>query len=1140
LPYSGAIVFACLAVAFVPPAFSAEGWVVDRPREGVFVLRDENGVWGGPSMGVAHQNQPKYQARKTLDLSALPPGTLDKARAVRLRMYFGIQDYSWNMANRKYDGLDESFEIVVNGHAQRFKTSDPRFPSRRGRGDKLKWDWVDIDVPVERLKPGENEVIIRKRPGGGDDDYIYPGIDNTANHGHSAVSFDGGKTWHTDRLNTIKAQGEYMIRLAVATVDLEARVTWRPSDVLDDPGGLIVYAGKEDSAWVFEPGTDAYDRAGGLVATVTFAGPRPKVTWRDVTEKPLRAAISVSDSEVVAKVPAARRDAGSLLVRPMLGTTVRQVVIEYTRSTQKPAPVVNLRPDIAPPRGKRGVGRPACRLTANAAVLENAGLRATFQTRPTLSLQSLHVAEIDRNVLAKPESTHLFRLKIGEKVYGCRDGAVREIKPIQNGFVAALDIARTGLRVTFTATVDERELRLGLEVANAGPESVTFYSSFPHLDGLVLSDESAEDYYLFPWFGGVIANVPASLRSAYGENSCWWQMIDLFSPPRGGGLYVRVDDPTGLYKSPALRKGKTADARYRVDASGNRLRAEMLWKTSLDPGVETGFTFDYLRRTRGSGGSFCVPSACLGSHAGDWRAALKTYADWSHRTWPPRPYPSALTSRWNILAPGWGKAALFKDGAYRTEYLRPHVDVAEMMSWWSWSDKGPWGVLMDRVEQELGAAFYKRYKHYWVNEPATGQLMYPLNRGDYDGYMPQWGGLPALRAHIKRVREAGVLPTFYIEGILACANTKVGSTYGPTYGVMNPDWKDHYKVPKTPKGYVGSYGSYNMCSDTEWWPDYLAKAVARVCRETGIDGVRLDEYGHRGYVCFNPRHKHIFAERGHNAWMQAVARACKLVHEKMDEVRPGLVLMTEFPGNDHLAASLDGAITYQASARRVNHIRPTPCSLFRFFFRSCKLFEINRPSVRQSHAWSVWNGNGAFGYAFTPKLHTLMVESTDAFEGDRVEPLVPTLRPLVYANRFEGGGKTILTLHNATGHTVDGPLIAVSSDAAHHFVELLNGRELKPAALGDRWTLALMMKRDTTAVIARLPRLLTVAGGRISVQGAPVGSEIVVAAGNGERLTTLKPGTRVAPVLGQPRPVMIKLIREGRLVDAIPYPGRRS
>ena len=46
---------------------AGDGWTIDRPCEGVVVLRDDTGAWGGFSMGVAHQHRPEYQVRKTLD-----------------------------------------------------------------------------------------------------------------------------------------------------------------------------------------------------------------------------------------------------------------------------------------------------------------------------------------------------------------------------------------------------------------------------------------------------------------------------------------------------------------------------------------------------------------------------------------------------------------------------------------------------------------------------------------------------------------------------------------------------------------------------------------------------------------------------------------------------------------------------------------------------------------------------------------------------------------------------------------------------------------------------------------------------------------------------------------------------------------
>jgi hypothetical protein len=59
-----------------------------------------------------------------------------------------------------------------------------------------------------------------------------------------------------------------------------------------------------------------------------------------------------------------------------------------------------------------------------------------------------------------------------------------------------------------------------------------------------------------------------------------------------------------------------------------------------------------------------------------------------------------------------------------------------------WSALKPWLIPMDRLQEKIGSAFCDRYKAYRMKESATGKQMYPLNRGDYDGYMPQWGDFP--------------------------------------------------------------------------------------------------------------------------------------------------------------------------------------------------------------------------------------------------------------------------------------------------------------------------------------------------------------------------------------------------------------
>lgn len=58
--------------------------MVEELAEGVYVVRDDNGEWGGGSTGITQQNSSTYQARKTLDLTDLPADVWEQTREVRL------------------------------------------------------------------------------------------------------------------------------------------------------------------------------------------------------------------------------------------------------------------------------------------------------------------------------------------------------------------------------------------------------------------------------------------------------------------------------------------------------------------------------------------------------------------------------------------------------------------------------------------------------------------------------------------------------------------------------------------------------------------------------------------------------------------------------------------------------------------------------------------------------------------------------------------------------------------------------------------------------------------------------------------------------------------------------------------------
>ena len=72
---------------------------------------------------------------------------------------------------------------------------------------------------------------------------------------------------------------------------------------------------------------------------------------------------------------------------------------------------------------------------------------------------------------------------------------------------------------------------MGLAVSNCCSKPVEFKIAFPHLEGLAISDRPEDDYYFFPWGGGIFSDAPAVIRRGYGDHEAIYQVMDLFRPP---------------------------------------------------------------------------------------------------------------------------------------------------------------------------------------------------------------------------------------------------------------------------------------------------------------------------------------------------------------------------------------------------------------------------------------------------------------------------------------------------------------------------------------------------------------------------------------------------------------------------------
>ena len=1121
--------FAVSLLAMTAILLTATEWRVESPRPGVLELANDNNSWSGLNpFDVLPCNGSACIAAKVFPLKKLPAGSLEKADKVYLKLHIGVFDYSTVINKEAPNGLTEKFRIRFDGGKEIvLNTADPRLPARSATSNRLN-DWVEIPIDKSLLLNREKiSVTITKVDDG--DDFIYPSVDRSVGNTASSVSRDGGKTWSRD-WNRAQHQhcGEFMMRLKLSSVGEQGTAEWTAGDgIVGDSEKLFAYAADEGECFRLEL-RKHWDKSQPLV--LEFSAD-PDTIFSAVDEKGNSVDFIRSGNKLSFKT-------GLPFAVECRNGRVQSVKASFTPAREWPIDRPDMTPEVSAPAGKRSSIVPTCRINGPAAILENEAIRAEFQLAPALALKSLFCAEVNKNILKAADETRIFRIHADGRTYDARDGKVTSVKPLSNGFQAVVLLEEPKLECTVSVIAERDELRFKLDVVNCGNSVADFALAFPHLDGITLSAKPENDFYLFPFGGGIIGGENCHFRSAYGQNDAWWQMVDLFSRTSGGGVYLRSDDPEASYKFLNLRKGKGVKHpdlyRLCTGTTPGFFESEHHWPHALSEGDYAGMAIDYAERPYAPGVKVALPDGVIGTHAGSWKPAMKRYADWAAGVWSRAPFPGKLTGQWNYRAGRGLGSPLWKDGKYDTSYQGKHhkrpADIWELCSWWTLSKSLYWKLPFEEIGRFA--------KDPWVEkvlvwrDPATGEKVLSYALGDYDGYNPQWGGLPAFRQHIRDLKNAGQVALLYYDAVLMDASAK-NVKMVPEFAVINHQYKcapaHDVANPTAPPGIVAKYHQYAMCVNAEKFADYTINDVVRVVEETGADGVRLDEFGGGGHLCYSTMHKHIFSNEGWgNPVLQAVACILRGIREKLGQSGKEVLLLTEFPGHDMLVSALDGALCYDGISRR-SFARPAQINLLRFYFRNCKLFEIVEDAGDHKPApWDLWLWNAVGVYnsgEYPDHIRALLLDNNDAFDYGELEPLVDTVCGGVYANRFTSGRKRIWTLFNAAGHTVNQPLLKPEHDGDVHYVELTTGREL---ALRDGM-LSCLMRPQSAIAIGEYPRYISMKDGKLQVKNMPAGAKLIATDADGRRSAELTPGEKLPVLPGIDR---IKLLdADGILLD---------
>jgi len=665
--------------------------------------------------------------------------------------------------------------------------------------------------------------------------------------------------------------------------------------------------------------------------------------------------------------------------------------------------------------------------------------------------------------------------------------------------VLVLEHADRGWRVRFSAgALENGAALLGLELENLRDEERRPQVVFPVLGPVTLGGDMADVSYFYPWRTGIVGQVDCRLSHEYGSLA-WMQVVSVFSPATGRGLYLFPRDSGGLFKGIQFRKGSARRQGFVRHTESILPRFEPRFPLDFREGA--GAAYAYLPRPVPAKRRLAFPPAEVGFAPGGWKDALKAYGAWA-RTWFKK-----------VPTPRWFDRSFTFNPAHPSDFWSP----GEMRY-----------IQGEKIDPRSDIVQWFKWEQYTQNPDPTAKLsqLADAQPGDFQ-YNTDRGGLEAFREEIRKIQSKGTRFTVYIDHRFCWKETETGREHGEQWAAMYAP---------------GSFGYYSSPED-RWmmplygegrWVDYLAGVCARLIRDTGMDGIYLDELN----LAFPDFHPDRAAEYGPETPVPVplLAKAVTKIRDAMQKENPEAVLYVEHAGSDYMAQFTDGSWmqTFHDTAFpfACKHYDADSLVYFRFVFPEFKLAQWGDSTDGPNRCF--FNGIGS-PYHWAADLYAILHENADAFAGLAPEPLVPTARERLLANRFPAEDKVVYTLYNKTGQAVDGDLLSVARRDERHYVDLRAGRPAAFADQGEGRLVRVRLDAGQVGAIADFPRLLegerTPEGLKFRVAGDPAGRRLVYGstpeAGEGSLDLTSAEGVLPVPA----GPVHLKLSKDGRLED---------
>lgn len=579
-------------------------------------------------------------------------------------------------------------------------------------------------------------------------------------------------------------------------------------------------------------------------------------------------------------------------------------------------------------------------------------------------------------------------------------------------------------RVEAKLVIDsQEEAWVRLSVRNLADQPRTLNVIFPEIQ--VTAPNAADLWYFIPYMSAMWSNRDGAFENAYsGDLPVQWQ--DAYNYRAGGGVYL------------ATRDLDLRQRYFQLVKSGNTLTQRIEYR--FNPPLPSNEWVEY-------------PSTVIGLHDGDWRVPWAAYQQWLQRWYKPaKPRLPWYRDVWNFRTWWTHTMAVSKD-----RYLEANLYDPDKQEYQT--DR-----FLQRDREQFGDIDMVHFFDWRISEK-YGRY------GDFSHY-EDIGGLDKFRAMIQRLQGDGVRVGLYLDAYLCSRKSLIGQAKGEEWAIEDPQGnvRTAYSSEDDPM--------LNMCVNHPGWQDYLSQTCGRVARETGADGIYLDEgmsdYG--AYWCWRKDHPHPVPAVNQPGLLEL----CKKTRAALPD---GVALYTEWVPADVFIPYLDGA--YQAGLRLSDPaLSPGFLQTARFAFPDFRVFTISNGGSMYDGIWegmkySLFSGVPLYSLSWGHdeeclpiyrKYSAILHEYGAAFNTLNPKPFVATELAEVFANEFAGPKQTVWTLFNGRYHTLTGPVLKVKHMPGATYRDVWNEKPLQPKIVGGDALLETTLGPRGVGVIVQVRR----------------------------------------------------------------------